>query len=431
MSRLKTAFKALITPENVYHDNGKHNSFYSFFEGLTVGKKEMRNSFHEGFDANTYVYSIINKLATSAASIYIELEVQNKKGEWEEIKEGDFYNFLQKPNPNQNLSQLIYEAFIYYQVTGNLVYYGIKPEGTNLIKEVSCLTPLRMMPNIGYSINGAYAKNWTYNVGSVTYNLLPEEIKHAKMFNSNKEDVFGMSPLQAAYKTLVASNEIILADASLIKNRGAIGMLSNKGDRPLTKDERDATDNALKSEIGGGKNFGSIKTTSGNFDFINFAMSPSDLKILESGIMKLRDLCNVYSVSSKLFNDTSASSYNNLREDMKAMYNAAVLPILETIIDAFSDFIIQGWNERDGKIYRICIDYDSIDALQDDLNKKVVAQKIQSETINAILTGIGTNWSEESAIMQLMKVCDIDEQEALILVSNKPTPQIQQPNATI
>lgn len=381
----------------------------------------MRKSFSEGFDANTYVYSILNKLATSAASVYIDIKEQNKKGEWELVESGDFYNFIKKPNPNQTFYQIIYQSYVYYQATGNLILYGVK--AANLVKELTLLSPLKMMPNVGYTINGAYAKKWEYNVGGTTYPIKPEEIKHVKMFNSDVESVFGMSPLQAAYKTLVASNEIILADASLIKNRGAIGMLTSKGDRPLTQPEREATDKALKSQIGGGKNYGSIKTTSGNFDYINFAMSPTDLKILESGKMKKNDLCTVYGISPKLLGETEGGSYNNMKELMKDMYNSAILPQLETILDAISDFIIPSWEERDGKKYKLEIRYSGIDALQEDLNKKVVAQREKSKAINGILEGINVNWSEESAISQLVNVMGIDEKEALILVSNKPKPQ--------
>lgn len=423
MGRWTNAVKALLTPDN--YQQGSNDTFYTFFEGLKTGKKELRKSFSEGFDSNTYVYSIINKLATAASTIYVDPKIKNKQGEWELLESGDFYNFAKRPNPNQNLQQLLFEAYVYYQVTGNLVYYGVKVG--KLVKEVSLLSPLKMNPDVDFTINGAYAKKWDYHVGGKTYTIKPEEIKHVKMFNSDVESVFGMSPLQAAYKTLVASNEIILADASLIKNRGAIGMLTNKGERPLTQPEREATDNALKSQIGGGSNFGAIKTTSGNFDFLSFAMSPTDLKILESGTMKKNDLCGVYGIDPKLMGSSDGGSYNNVKELKKEMYNNAVLPPLEVIIDSFSDFVIPEWNKRDNAEYKLEIRYDAIDALQEDSNTKIETQKTKSETINAILTGIGTQWSEESAVLQLVEVLEIPEKEALILVSNKPKQVINEP----
>jgi hypothetical protein len=172
----------------------------------------------------------------------------------------------------------------------------------------------------------------------------------------------------------------------------------------------------VKTAIGGGENYGSIKTTSGNFDFISFAMSPTDLKILESGVMKLRDLCSVYGVSSKLFNDPNASTLNNITSDMKMYYLDGVLPPYEQLLESFERFVIDGWNKRDNTQYRIRIDYDSIEALQENLTEKSVGQKNKSEIIREVVAGIGITWSESSAVEQLMYILEIDESKAKILI---------------
>jgi len=306
MGRIINAIKALggYPPEIM---EGSTRSF-SFFREFDFGKNKPKKNFTDGFDANTYVYSIINRIANSASSIKLVPEKKNKQGAWDEIDSGDFYNFFKRPNPNVNTYNLLKEALIYYLVTGNNIFHGVKGVGSIAFTESYVLSPLDIEPKIKTSMYGVYADSWKYYINNKEYPVKAEEIHLVKMFNSDKSSILGMSPLTAAYKTLVASNEVILADASLIKNRGAIGMLSNKGERPLTEPERKATDEALKSAIGGGENFGAIKSTSGNFDFISFAMSPTDLKILESGVMKLRDLCSVYGVSSKIFNDSELLS---------------------------------------------------------------------------------------------------------------------------
>jgi len=415
MSRLVNAIKALAgyPPEIM---EGSTRAF-SFFSEFNFGKNQPKKNFDEGFNANTYVYSIINRIVNTATSIPIIIEKKNKKDEWEELFEGDFYNFINQPNPNENFYNLFQKALIYYLTTGNNVFYGVKGIGSNAYSEIHVFSPLNLEPKILTSMYGVYAGSWDYYINGKNYPLKSEELKLVKMFNSDTSSVFGMSPLSAGYRTLIASNEIILADASLIKNRGAIGMLSNKGERPLTQPERDATDIALKSTIGGGENFGAIKTTSGNFDFISFAMSPTDLKILESGVMKLRDLCSIYGVSSKLFNDINSSTYNNIKEDTKGFYLNGVLPPYEQLLEAFVTFVIDGWNKRDNANYNVRIDYDSIESLQEDLTKKTIGQKNQSEIIRAIVTGVGTTWSEASAIEQLVMILGISEEKAQILIN--------------
>ena len=263
MGRITNAFKALVgLPPEIMEANTRA---FSFFSEFNFGTNKPKKNFSEGFNANTYVYSIINRLANSATSIPILVEKKNKLNEWDLLEDGDFYNFVHNPNPNENFYNLFKKAYIYYLVTGNNIFHGVKGTGIPNFSEIHILSPLNIEPTIKTSIYGVYADNWRYFIGAKEYPLKAEELKLVKMFNSDTESVFGMSPLTAAYKTLVASNEIILADASFIKNRGGAGLLSNKGERPLTQPEREAADKALKDSIGGGENFGSIKTTSGNF----------------------------------------------------------------------------------------------------------------------------------------------------------------------
>lgn len=414
MGRITNAIKVLAGyPPEIMEGNART---FSFFSEFNFGQNKPKKNFDEGFNSNTYVYSIINRIVNTATSIPIIVENKNKLNEWEVLEEGDFYNFVNKPNPNENFYNLFEKAIIYFLVNGNAIFNGVKGIGNPAFSEIHVLSPLNMEPDLKTSMYGVYADNWKYYIGNKEYTIKAEDLKLVKMFNSDTSDIFGMSPLSAAYRTLVASNEIILADASLIKNRGAIGMLSNKGERPLTQPERDATDKALKTAIGGGEQFGSIKTTSGNFDFISFAMSPTDLKILESGVMKLRDLCSIYGASSKLFNDINASTFNNLKEDMKSFYLSAVLPPYERILEAYCMFVLDGWNKRDNTIYNVRIDYDSIEALQEDLTQKTIGQKNQSEIIRGIVSGIGTTWSEASAIEQLI-ILGFTEEKAKILIN--------------
>lgn len=414
MSRVSKAWKVLTGNPPEIMEGSRTFSFFSVFD---FGKNKPKKSFDEGFNSNTYVYSIINRIVNTATSIPIIVEKKSKQDKWEELTDGEFYNFVHNPNPNENFYNLFKKGLIYYLVTGNNIFHGVKGVGSPAFSEIYILSPLNIEPTIKTSMYGVYADNWKYYIGDKEYPLKAEELKLVRMFNSDTNEIFGLSPLAAGYKTLIASNEIILADASMIKNKGGAGLLSSKGERPLTKPERDATDVALKDVIGGASNFGAIKTTSGDFQFISFAMSPTDLKILESGVMKLRDLCSIYGVSSKLFNDINASTYNNIKEDTKSLYTCAVLPPYEQLLEAYVRFVVDGWNKRDNATYRIRIDYDSIESLQEDLTKKTVGQKNQSEIIRLILAGIGTTWSETSAIEQLVMVLEITPEKAQILIN--------------
>ena len=139
-------------------------------------------------------------------------------------------------------------------------------------------------------------------------------------------------------------------------------------------------DDALKSRIGGSENFGKINVTSGNFDFIKMAMSPHDLKLIEMGVLTLRQLCSIYGAKSRMFNDPKGSSFNNAKQDGKDFYLNAVLPPLENDLEHWNAFYNPAWNKKDGVTYTVKLDLSSIDVLQEDQDKKIEkSRKIASK----------------------------------------------------
>lgn len=385
MSRLTEAFKALTGKS---HNVNGEKSFIKLLSNIGLGEKSIEKYLEEGYLNNNHVYSIINRIASSGADIPVIIKNVLRDGEEEIVREGDFYNFVHNPNNENTYKSFTYQSLVYQLSTGNEIQYGVKGVGSQHFSERWNLAPQYIIPKVTNLITGPQATSYKYNYSGTDYNLDIEEVMHLKKFNPDpgaENAVMGMSPLSAAYRTLVASNEIITADASLIKNKGAIGLLSSKGDRTTTSEEGKQLDKALKNKIGGGDNYGSIKVTSGNFDFIKFAMSPADLQILESGVIKLRDLCSVYGVKSRMFNDPKGASYNNAKQDTKDFYVNGVLPPLHSEIDHFNKFYVPGWNERDNSNYFIEPDISSIEVLQDDKKLEAEKDKIVMDGINVIL----------------------------------------------
>jgi len=386
MSRLKNAYKAL-TGNYSYNVDGE-KPFMSILSNYGFGEKSLDKLVNEGFLENNHVFSIINRIASSAADIPVLIENTLSDGTIEVITEGDFYNFVHNPNSENNYKSFTYASLVYQLATGNEIQYAVKGIGSSHFSERWNLAPQFITPKVQNLITGPKAISYRYNYAGKDYPLDIEEVMHLRKFNpdpSSNDSVMGLSPLSAAYRTLSASNEILTADASLIKNKGAIGLLSSKGNRPATKEQGDQIDKALKTKIGGGENYGSIKVTSGDFDFIKFAMSPSDLKILESGIVKLRDLCSIYGVKSRMFNDPQGASFNNAKQDTKDFYVNGVMPPLNNDLDHFNKFYVGGWNDRDNANYKVSADVSSIEALQEDKKLEAEKDKIVMDGVNIIL----------------------------------------------
>ena len=412
---ITTRLKSFLNPLSIMEGEGLTS--FDFFKNFLSGYKN-QSPIKEGFNSNSYVYAITNLIATLASDIKIDVVKISNNGDEEIIKEGEVYDFHLNPNHKESYKEYAYKAVLFQLLLGNTFEHPIESIGFSGVKETYLLYQSNLDIQVDYNITGAYPTSYQYTIGGKTYNLTPDDVIQTKTLTSDVNSAYptlGISPLQAAYKTLSASNDILEADASLIKNRGAIGMLTDRSLDGITMEEAESVNDSLKKRIGGAGNFGSIKTTNANLDFLKFSMSPADLKILESGVMKLRDLCSVYGVSSNLFNDPQSSTYNNIKEDNKRLYTNGVIPVLERFIDSRNKNFISQFND-DRFSYKLVINTSDIESLQEDKLKLISNAKTRSEIVRNVLAGIPENWSKESAKAQLIDALGIEDEEAKTLI---------------
>jgi len=431
MPNLKAGWKAFWGGNSPFEKWGS-DIFYQQF-GFNFGSQNIEQSLSKGYQSNTYVYSIIDRIAQTGAGLPKIIEAIQPNGDIEIVDENnskyaEYYNFVNKPNPQTNYKSFKYQSLVYQLATGNVMQLGVQPTGFP-IQQAWNLQPQHMTADVTNKITGPEVKEYHYSPNGGNWNIEPEKIMHLKKFNPNPNGLdgwLGMSPLQAAFRTLVTSNETMTAAASLISNKGSAGMLTSRSDRPLTTGEKDMMDEALKGRIGGSENFGKINVTSGNFDFIKMAMSPQDLQLIQMNVLTLRDLCSIYGAKSRMFNDPQGASFNNNKQDTKDFYINAVIPPTENDLDHWNAYYNPSWNEKFGVKFRVRLDKSKIEALQEDQDKEIEKARKRSEIQRNILTGIGKFWTEESAVSQLMDVLSMTEEDAKEIVGQRPNIQTPQ-----
>jgi HK97 family phage portal protein len=105
--------------------------------------------------------------------------------------------------------------------------------------------------------------------------------------------------------------------------------------------------------------------TTAKFKYQQLGLSPVDLNIIESQKMDLRDICNVYGISSELLNDPDNKTNSNKAESRKALYYERIIPELDSFRDELNRWIVPAY----GANYYIDYDLSAIPALQDDMEK--------------------------------------------------------------
>jgi HK97 family phage portal protein len=215
-----------------------------------------------------------------------------------------------------------------------------------------------------------------------------------------------------------SARDLNIAEASILANKGASGILTNKGDYPLDSDEAEQIQKAIDKRISGARKFGKIIATNASVEYIQMGMSPSDLQLIESGVVKLRQLCNLYGVDSSLFNDPANKTYNNRKEATKSLYTEAVIPSLQKFVWGLNEFIVPAYNKKDNANYKISIDKSKIPDLYEDEKLKADADFKVAEGYVKILESTIT---DEQKIKSLMYAYHLTEDEASNIVGDAST----------
>ena len=394
------------------HSYNDSNSFITTgnfvgFGGFSSNNENNQGLINTGYASNVTVYSIIKKIASNAADVPKILIDATNPDEVERITDGEVFEMLQHPAIYQgkSLSQNDYfETVITYLLsTGDVYQRGLTSIGFgDLWQQLEILPSGFTMPITGNSyLDGA--RGYQFTDKQKTFNIPLEEVLHTKYINPSTlglQNLEGLSPLQAALYSLTGSSDIQKAISIMVKNQGARGILTSDGNRPLDHDEAKIMKRAVNEKISGIKNFNSIHATSASVNYLNMGMNATDLKIIESGVLTDRQLCNAFSCPSVLFNDPANSTYNNYTTALKSLYTDAVLPVNNKILQDINNNWLAQYSLRDNKRYRIIQDTSSIEALQADQKEEAEKDKANMEGVNTILE-MPTTDAAKSRLLQI------------------------------
>src|SRR5574343_425196 len=346
----KLALKALSyanTTTLTEHDREVIWREFGGFTPLNWGNKA-DTLIKQGYSENVDIYSIIKRIVDISKSVPWVIEKKKGDGTWKKLNDTSLHELIEEPNITKGYTwnDIEEQCLLYLLITGNVYLNGNTQFNSSLIQE------LDILPSSAINI---------YN---------QKELKHIKFYNSNLQTYdYGLSSVQVAAYVVKVGNERWIADASILSNKGVAGLISDSSVVPMVPEEADKVDEALRKRMGGAHNFGRIITTNKKLEYIQIGMSPSDMQLLEKGIVTTRTLCNVFGLDAKLFNDHAASTYNNSVEAQKNMYTNCIMPLSDKMAEAYTQYLCT--NHFPGQQVRMRHDFSQVECLQE--NKKDLA----------------------------------------------------------
>jgi HK97 family phage portal protein len=397
-------FRNLLTKNAQQTAQEYNKAIYNWLGESIVWNPENDTTYiNEGYRKNATVYSLVNIIAKAASSIPFQIyEKVNdndykryksmtngsfdttvlhkadflKKKALVELHETDLHKLLDRPNPAQSYASWITELIAFGKLTGNRYIYGIAPEtgnGAGKYKELYVM-PSQLIEIISGGIMQP-VKEYAIEYNG-QFRIPADHMCHIKDFNpyfdGSGSHLYGQSPLRAGLRSMTTNNEAVQTGVKYLQNQTARGVLmSDEGD--LNEVQAQQLKDKFRKNFQGADNAGDVIITPKKLSWVNFGLNASDVSLIEQYNASIKDLCNIYNVPVSLLNNTESSTYNNVKEAKKALYQNCVIPELNKIADELNRWLAPKYGEK------LCIefDYSAIPELQEE-TEKVVSQMSQA-----------------------------------------------------
>jgi HK97 family phage portal protein len=310
----------------------------------------------QGFERNAVFYSAAMLLSRTVAAMPIYVET-NKRNRSTTTDQHPILSMLNRSSTREELIQLL---CLYIISTG---------EGyLNIIKSDHDKRPLGLvvLPSQHTNpIQGNYLKPITGYVYRENRDITftEEEIIYIKTPNL-REYFHGMSPGVPLGEILDLQNAAITWNKNVALAGGlppvvAIAPGATVEEQNMLKDQWQAQSGAANSHR--------LKVVSENLKLERFNDKPQEAEWSQAIQLTMRMIVMAMGLSSELLNDAANKTYSNFQEARKALYQEAAIPMATLVYSALTR-ALQVYYEDNPKI---CIDYDNIEALQEDRATKI------------------------------------------------------------
>lgn len=321
------------------------------------GDMTVEKATREGYKISIYVYRAVRTIVQAASGI--PWLVLDKNGE--EVPNHPFTMKLQWPNEAMSGQDLMELTIAHLCLPGNAIWQPLMVGGQ--IKELWPVMPDLVRP-IPSGKPGEWLAGWevTDSSGKRT-TAPPDRFIHFMQFDPGNP-YWGTGPLMAAARCIDCDNEAQDTQKISMQNRGLTDGVFKVGEEPLTEEQFAEAQRQIAEQYTA-KAKRRAPWVVGGATFIPMAMNMVEMDFIASRLANKQDIAAAFGIDSAFLGDKSASTYNNVIEMKKALYENAVLPMLDDIKATLNLRVPL----KEGEV--ITYDTSGVAALRDDYGKKV------------------------------------------------------------
>jgi HK97 family phage portal protein len=316
-----------------------------------------KNYLKQGYMKNPNLFAVINKITGSASRVRFKLFDTSDREFPVEIHDHPVIDLLNHPNPLFSAKEFLEAALAYKLVTGeSFIAKQRVPLGANKGR-VQWLLPLppqdvEIIQDADTGVPVAYK----YFDGKFKVTFPAEDIIYMRYFNP-EGGIRGLSPLCAGREVLAHSNDILRSNRKLTTNMGASGIIQlGDAESEYSEEQVELASKKFDNKYAGPDNYGKLMFLGTKVNYVPIGLKADDLGLHEASKMTMRDICNIYGVSSQLLNDPDNRTYNNVQDARRALVTEVVIPLLELYTSSLNMHLLRDYEKTDGRHYELRVD---------------------------------------------------------------------------
>jgi len=318
----------------------------------------VRKATREGYKMSVYVYRAVRLIIQAASAVpWIVLDKNQ-----EQIKNHPFELVLKHPNPEFSGQDLMEFLIAHYELVGNAFWMPIIVKGPNPIKELWTVMPDMVNPVPGS--NGEWLKGWQVTDRDGRQQILPPENFIHFMQVDPSNPYWGMGWLMAAARTVDTDNEAQDTQKISMQNRGLVdGVFTHEA--PLNEEQFKEAQRQIRERFLDKSRRREPWVLGAGAKWNQMSLTPIEMDFIASRLANLRAVATAAGLDPWWFGDRSASTYNNVTEARKALYEDKVVPLLNDVQFTLNLKVAPMYGD-----ITIAYDLSGIPALREDFGKK-------------------------------------------------------------
>ena len=312
----------------------------------------------EGYNASAIVYSAVEKRAKLMASA--PWVAKRLRGEdWEDAPSSPLQRLINRPNPNQSMYELIYEASQSLDLSGNAYITKIRNASGQVVS--MWLLPaeyMRIKPG-----RSELVEYFEYDEAGTKQRIQPEDMIHLKMPNPNSR-WFGQPVLMAAGRATDVDRESGIWQKTSLQNRGVLD-IHVEVPEGTTSDQIDDAKRQYREKHGGPDNAREPMFSSGKIT--QLGQTAVEMDFVASRRAVWTEIAAVFGVPLAALGFTEDVNLANAESMNKQLWQNTIIPQLELVERQINHQLAAEF----GRDFYLSYDLSNVTALQEDMSDKL------------------------------------------------------------